>query len=120
MTKDQPLHPDVGLIFVEITLNSGSFSASATLIVPPSPLRQNGIFSHAPRLSAPLAAGLYWRVRLPRPARLNVFAQRTLQLRQVQILFSGFVFSSWRTHSHLSQVFSLGRLAVSTSGLQRV
>jgi len=48
-----------------------------------------------PNDCAPGWRGLYWRVNLPRPARLRMCPQRTLQLRHVQMRFSGAVFSSW-------------------------
>ena len=51
--------------------------------------------SHWPRLVAPWSlAGLYWRVRRPRPWRLKTTPRRVLQARQFQIRLSGAVFSS--------------------------
>src|ERR1700689_562954 len=40
---------------------------------------------HCPSVFAPSDAGVYCRVFRPMPARRRVFAQSTLQLRQVQI-----------------------------------
>ena len=51
--------------------------------------------SHWPRLVAPLPAGLYCTVSRPIPVRRSVFAQRTLQLRQVQRRLAGSPCSSW-------------------------
>ena len=50
--------------------------------------------SHWPNDFAPCAAGLYCRVRRPRPAAARVFPHRTLQARQVQNRFAGAVSSS--------------------------
>jgi hypothetical protein len=70
-------------------------TASGTLIVPPeSPFMLITAFIHWPRVSA-ATDGLYWRVGLPSPARLSVFAQRTLQTRHVQMRFWGALSSSW-------------------------
>lgn len=70
-------------------------TASATVILPPSPLIDETAFIQAPRVSAPAdAAGLYWRVRLPNPRRLNTTPSLVLQDRQFQIRFEGAVFSS--------------------------
>lgn len=70
-------------------------TAAVTGIASDSPRMDRTAVSHCPRLAAPLSAGLYCRVSLPIPARRSVFAQRTLQLRQVHRRLAGSPCSSW-------------------------
>jgi hypothetical protein len=59
-------------------------TASATFIEPDSPRIDKTAVTQAPSDSAPFASGLRWHVKRPSPARLKVFAVRTLQRLQDQ------------------------------------
>lgn len=62
---------------------------AATGIAVDSPFILVTAVSHWPNDFAPPDDGLNWRVSLPRPAWRSEFAQRTLQLRHVQMRLRG-------------------------------